>query len=365
MFGTSQSNLAEVQEYRCDGTSSTSGSFSKVVGSLNANTTYYYQAYVMEYDAAAGEYVMRTGAVKSFKTATTADMEALAFLTNYEVPAVSATTTDSGDETYSSDGSNDKWYKVYTSNSNRAVVTHTFTYGGARLRNYTVMMDATKKAPLWTAHAMHSSTWPDKNVGRNEAWTDDPAFPSSWQQDGVSGYSKGHLVASNYRQTLAAQNKQTFYYSNQAPQIQNGFNGDIWNTLENQVVGAVPSGRDTLYVTTGVLYENSTSVSGVPIPSHFYKCLMKCTFSSDGTMTGAQGIAFVYSNVSHAGDKYYDAEYVSSIDDIELRAGFDFFANVPGNLQSSAEANTSHTWFSGVASNGNISGVTDDNWGDL
>lgn len=342
MFGTSQSNLAEVQEYRCDGTSSTSGSFSKVVGSLNANTTYYFQAYVMEYDAAAGEYVMRTGAVKSFKTATTADMEALAFLTNYEVPAVSATTTDSGDETY---GNNDKWYKVATSNSNRAVVTHTFTYGGARLRNYTVMMDATKKAPLWTAHAMHKTTWPDNNVGRNEAWTDDPAFPSSWQQDGVSGYSKGHLVASNYRQTLAAQNKQTFYYSNQAPQIQNGFNGDIWNTLENQVVGAVPSGRDTLYVTTGVLYENSTSVSGVPIPSHFYKCLMKCTFDSSGNMTAAQGCAYIFTNQVHSETTASQLEnFKTTIGAIEQRTGFDFFPRVPQSLQAAAESTSTTLW---------------------
>ncbi|MBQ9357799.1 MAG: DNA/RNA non-specific endonuclease [Prevotella sp.] len=175
-----------------------------------------------------------------------------------------------------------------------------------------------------------------------------------------------------------AQNKQTFYYSNQAPQWQSGFNssaagysGDgVWQQLENRVVTMTPSGTTMLYVLTGVLYEGSTTTKpsgslNVPIPSHFYKCIMKCTFSN-GSINGAQGIAFVYSNESHPGENYYDSAYVTSIDAIEARAGFDFFAAVPANYQTSAEANTNHSWFTGQSSsNSNITPVTDNNWGDL
>ena len=123
-----------------------------------------------------------------------------------------------------------------------------------------------------------------------------------------------------------------------------------------------------LYVVTGVLYEGTvsngvvvsstipTKKSGslnVPIPSHFYKCLMKCTFNASGTMTDAKGIAFVYTNESHTGENYYkettetEVGFVTSIDDIEERAGFDFFAAVPSSYQTSAESNKKHTWFTG------------------
>ena len=106
-----------------------------------------------------------------------------------------------------------------------------------------------------------------------------------------------------------------------------------------------------LYVITGVLYEGNitTLPSGnkdVPIPSHFYKCIMKCTFNGSGEISGAQGIAFVYTNEAHNGN-YYDNAFVTTIDAIETRAGFDFFANVPTSYQNSAESNTNHTWFTG------------------
>ena len=217
-------------------------------------------------------------------------------------------------------------------------------------------------------------------MGRNESWTKDPAI-SLTQQTGLDnagtvGYSKGHLVASEYRQTTVNQNKQTFYYSNQAPQWQDGFNGSatgggdgVWQQLENRVKNQAPSGTTMMYVVTGVLYEGTTTTlpSGslnVPIPSHFYKCIMKCTLNGSGTVTAAQGIAFVYTNVSHAGEKYYDSAYVTTIDAIEARAGFDFFAKVPASLQNAAEANKNHTWFTGQSSS-NIDTVTDNNWGTL
>ena len=100
---------------------------------------------------------------------------------------------------------------------------------------------------------------------------------------------------------------------------------------------------------TGVLYEGSISTlpSGsynVPIPSHFYKCLMKCSFNASHEITSASGIAYIYTNESHSGSHYYDASYVTTIDAIETRAGFDFFPNVPPNFQNAAESVATPLW---------------------
>ena len=60
-------------------------------------------------------------------------------------------------------------------------------------------------------------------------------------------------------------------------------------------------------------------------------------------MTAAKGVAYIYENVSYkdSGKKYNDSEFVTTIDAIESRAGFDFFPKVPSNLQTQAENGTS------------------------
>ena len=390
-WGTSQGSLTN--QVTTDGTNATSGSFYCSIGGqtpLSANTTYYFKAYVLEFNATTNNYEERvSNTVLSFTTSSVSQAAWQNYLNDYGMPNVSSIVTglrQSG--TYSD--RDDKWYSVNTSNSNRQIAIHTYSTGSptsSETLNYVVLYDGSKYAPVWTYHVMNSYYWPDNNAGRNDSWMDDPAI-SLTQQGGLDnastvGYSRGHLVASDYRQTNVKQNKQTFYHSNQAPQWQNSFNSGIWSTLEGRVKTMTPSGTTTmLYVVTGVLYEGTvsnnqvtsstipTKTSGslnVPIPSHFYKCVMKCTFS-DNTITGASGIAFVYTNEAHSGN-YYNSTFVTSIDAIEQRAGFDFFSNVPTSLQNSAESNTNHYWFTGQGSSTNTSGsitdVNDNEWGDM
>ena len=347
-YGTSSTSLTSV--VHLNSASGASGNFSSNV-SLSPNTTYYYKAFVEEYDEEQKQYVDRLGGVKSFKTPVQGSVT-YRYLGCYEVPAIDnlSGTGTNGNNT----DRDDKWYRYYTTNSKQQVAIHTFTHPSTNkiMRNYVVLYDESRYAPLWTAHAMHSSAWPDNNVGRNDSWTADPAVDLT-QQTGLDnagsvGYSRGHFVASNYRQSSVKQNKQTFYYSNQAPQWQTSFNDGVWSSLENAVAGNAPEGRDTLYVVTGVLYEGTlTKPSGslnVPIPSHFYKCLMLCSFDTNGQMTEASGCAYIFTNEAHSGDKYTDTKFRTTINAIEQRTGFDFFANVPSSLQDTAEGQSASLW---------------------
>ena len=325
-----------------------SGTYSATVSNLSPSTTYLYKAVMDVKDPSTGNYVTIEGDELTFKTDSQGTISDIGYLVCYEVPEVSLDGT--GDDGYYSD-KDDYWYRYNTTNPMQAIATHTFKASdGKYVRNYTVMLDGDKKAPVWTAHTMHNSVWPDKNAGRNESWKYDPAFAPGWQQSGVSNYSKGHLVASNYRQTTYNQNKQTFYYSNQAPQWQNHFNDAIWNNLENKVKGAAPTGRDTLYVVTGTLYEGTpTYDSGIQIPSHFYKCVMMCSFDASGNMTAASGCAYVFKNeyINETDPDYKSGstpKFRTTIDSIEERAGFNFFPRVPASLQSTAENSTTPIW---------------------
>lgn len=342
LYGTSSSSLST--RVTATGTGSP---FSVPLSSLTTGTTYWYKAYVSEYNTSTSSYEERYGATLSFTLGSKSTQPG--YLGCYEVPAITDLTGES--TTGSNSSRDDKWTRYYTSSSTRQVAVHTFTHptSGDRVRTYTVLYDGSRYAPLWTAHAMHSSMWPDKNVGRNDGWEDDPAI-SLKQQTGISGssYSRGHFVASSDRQSSKSQNQQTFYHSNQAPQWQNDFNGGIWSTLENDIQGHLPSGRDTLYVVTGVLYEGSvkTMKSGnglsVAIPSHFYKCLMKCSFDSAGQMTASKGCAYLFENKAYSSGT--PSNYTTTIDAIEARTGFDFFPAVPNSLQSTAEASSTPLW---------------------
>ena len=349
-WGTSAGNLNN--EFYVDSGSGASGSFSESLTSLTESTTYYFKAYILEYNEDTGSYEYRYGSVRSFTTSAAAAMSR-GYLDCYEVPAL---TNLSGSGTSGNNsGRDDNWFRYYTNNANQQVATHTFTHPttSEQTRNYTVLYDGSKYAPVWVAYAMHSTTWEKILSGRNGSWGTDPAI-SLTQQTGLDnaegvGYSRGHMVSSQERQTTEKQNNQTFYYTNQAPQWQNGFNSGVWSTMEADIVSHAPSGRDTLYVVTGVLYEGTTSTlpsgSGainVPIPSHFYKCLMKCTFNASGDMTAASGCAYIFTNESHSGESYSDG--ITTIDAVEARAGFDFFPNVPSALQTTAEGQSAGLW---------------------
>ncbi|MGN1046765.1 MAG: hypothetical protein ACI4QG_06670, partial [Candidatus Cryptobacteroides sp.] len=59
------------------------------------------------------------------------------------------------------------------------------------------------------------------------------------------------------------------------------------------------------------------------------------SFGANGTMTSAVGCAYLFeTNSTNA------APTVTTIDSIESRTGFDFFANVPDSLQEAAEKQT-------------------------
>lgn len=353
LYGTSPSELN--QELIFDSKAETSATYTYKLSNLTPATTYYYQAYVVALDGVLQKYIYFYSGVNSFTTTSDGQtVNGLQYLNCYEIPAISLKSTsacsDSGSEYYSST----KWYNYLTSNDNQKVVTHTYKYNSKQYRNYTCLVDKDKKAPLWSAFVMHKKTYPDNNVGRadNSYWHSDPGIDPSWQSCFATGngneYSRGHFVASNYRQTVSDANYETFYYTNQALQWQNGFNSGVWSSLEEDVARNAPSSStDTLYVVVGVLYEgnvtryNSSIQANVPVPSHFYKLLMKCSFNTSGTMTAAKGCAYLFTNEAQSGNY---SQGITTIDAIEQRSGWDFFTNVPKSLQDTAEAQRSAVW---------------------
>lgn len=244
-------------------------------------------------------------------------------------------------------------------------ITHRAKMGGIDQRNYSLLYDPSTYTSYWVAYPLCSS---HTGSGRSGSWGYDPDIPQSAQTD-VSGgygvdlstknyskntYSRGHQIPNADRSGVSAMQSQTYIATNSTPQIQNGFNGEIWSTLENSVRSAIPS-HDTLYVVTGACFNkvgesktvkyitNKNDGKSIPVPNYYWKVLLKVK-RSGSEITDASAVGFWFPHEDLHGESF--TSYSVSVDQIEAWTGFDFFVNLklhaPASVEANAESNS--TW---------------------
>ena len=111
------------------------------------------------------------------------------------------------------------------------------------------------KLPDWVVERLSPAITDGKNTRPNVKFKPDKNLPSDKASAKDSDYTKsglarGHQAASADFKCSAGWMKQTFTFANAVPQIQNGFNGGIWRSLEDHVQ-KLAKARDEIYVITG------------------------------------------------------------------------------------------------------------------
>lgn len=225
--------------------------------------------------------------------------------------------------------------------------THSMTVGSVSTRNYSFLWDYDNLVAPWVAYPL--CKWNiGNNIKRTNAWGLDPLLSEGKQpvlfrgfSEGNNGwYARGHQIPSADRLTSYESNSMTFYGTNMTPQIQDGFNGDIWATLEGKVRSWANS-SDTLYVVTGcvidypegqtVKYALDNYGKKVTVPTAYYKAVLPYMKSSTIGYSGYSACAVwldhkVYSSSS------INSSYSMSVDDLEKKTGIDFFVNLPAKV---------------------------------
>lgn len=247
-------------------------------------------------------------------------------------------------------------------------LTHRAIMGGSRQRNYTMLYDPSMYASYWVAYPLCKS---HITSGRKDAFNYDPRVPSGKQTNIRSGsyganistpnynknyYARGHQIPSADRSAVAKMQEQTFYATNMTPQIQNGFNGQCWNYLENAVRGAVPnSTSDTLYVVSGAAFRKkggsetinyiTNAQDGIllPLPNYYWKVLLKVHRDGSGNVTGALTCGFWLDHADQDNDNWQNCNV--TVSQIETWTGFDFFHNLPDAIEATAESNSNWDTF--------------------
>ena len=323
IYGKSEGSLASTAWWN-DAIPGLAGSYSVDIESLEPATTYYYRAVVQ---VGGTDFF---GAVRSFTTLE-AEQAGGGWL---ELPEVNA-------------GAN----QIFG------------TLRAGEERNYSYLYDKDYYCPLWSAYPLYSAAM--GSLGRPSDWDYNPNIPAQYQisvtsnsygtRYGASQYSRGHHVPNADRNGNSTMQNQTFYVSNQSPQLQNKFNASIWSSLEGAVRN-VANATDTVYVVTGASFRKVggsepitylTAAAGVtpaqvPVPNYFWKVLLKVR-RSGADITSASAIGVWLEHKEYSSSNWQN--YTVSVSQIETYTGFNFFAALPASLQSVAEANNSWTSF--------------------
>lgn len=114
------------------------------------------------------------------------------------------------------------------------------------------------KNPDWVIERLSPATTEGTNTRPSVSFKPDPGLPADVAtavDDDYrgSGLARGHNAASADFKANAEWMKDTFWFSNAVPQVQNGFNGGTWKELEEHVQDLAKSlkGDDAIYVITG------------------------------------------------------------------------------------------------------------------
>ena len=222
-------------------------------------------------------------------------------------------------------------------------------------RNYTAFYDTSLYASLWVAYTLSADDMGD--IKRPSSWSYNPYISTSDQVNLCSrsyndDYSRGHLIPNASRNGNREMQQQTFYVTNSVPQIQNGFNGGIWQRLESALQGIAQQER--IYIVTGVAFNKVSekrSVSyttakddskQVPVPNYFYKVVLRVKTDESGAVVDACSVGFWFEHRAHSDS--FD-RYAVSVDQIEQWTGFDYFHALPDSLENAAEQNSSWKTF--------------------
>lgn len=186
------------------------------------------------------------------------------------------------------------------------------------------------KAALWVSYSL------DRQVGEGVERQDDfrknddiPEKYATTPEDYEEPvYDMGHLANSESIDTSVNANSETFLMSNMTPQLP-GHNRAIWKGLEiRERKWANNFGNVT--VIAGAIYTvgYKTIGNGVPVPSYYWKII----FRPDQN----EAIAFIIPH-KKLSTKYLD-DYIVSVDSLEETTGFDFFSNLPDEIENKIES---------------------------
>lgn len=169
----------------------------------------------------------------------------------------------------------------------------------------------------------------------NKFWTDSEMDGCADTRDySRSGYDRGHMCPAGEQKWSEEAMHHSFVMSNICPQ-DHDLNTGAWKTLEDKE--RIWARRDSLIViVAGPIYNSkrpkTIGKNKVAVPDAFFKVLL-APYADP-----VRAIGFVYPNMKSTGNM---EQYATTVDEVELLTGMDFFASLPDDIEEKVESASS------------------------
>ena len=146
-----------------------------------------------------------------------------------------------------------------------------------------------------------------------------------------SGLDRGHMCPAGDNKWSQQAMDECFLMTNMCPQ-NHSLNAGVWNTIEQQCRNwAKQYGK--VYIVCGPIFLNKQhrklGKNKVVVPDAFFKVVLH-------TGKNPQAVGFICRNQSQKGRK--KTEFVNSVDEVERITGYDFFPQLPDDVEKRVEA---------------------------
>ncbi len=198
-----------------------------------------------------------------------------------------------------------------------------------------------KGVPNWAAWRISKNELGDFPRPNPDPFRPDDRLPKNWKRVTPSdytrsGYDRGHVAPSADRSFSVEGMSETFLMTNMTPQTLD-LNRGPWQKLEGYLRTLVTRGSD-VYIYSGVYGEKGKIKKKVSIPTNSWKIAVAVPAGSpiSAINENTRVIAVDMPNVK--GIKNADWQiYRTSVRQIEQNTGYNFFSNLPQNLQDALE----------------------------
>jgi len=197
-----------------------------------------------------------------------------------------------------------------------------------------------RKNPLWVTYHLQPIT-KKKKLKRPSRFKEDFRTITRVNHDDYrnSGFDRGHMAPNYAISNLYGREGQldSFLMSNITPQRPK-LNQKIWQRLEDVEANKFAKWFKGMWVITGPIFDDkiTTLKSGVEIPDAFYKIYI---VPDKEKGAAPKTLSFIIPQKV----KGYESlkKFITSIDEIELRTGFDFLPKLDDSLETKVEASKS------------------------
>lgn len=206
---------------------------------------------------------------------------------------------------------------------------------------YTSSYNRDRGIPNWTSWHLDSGSL--GSTKRQNDFRPDDTLPDGWYQvvpnDYTgSGYDRGHLTPSGDRTSSREDNSATFLMTNMIPQASKN-NQQTWANLEVYCRELVGQGNELYIIAGGDGTKEFIADGKVAVPEHTWKVILVQPEGTDdiSRITAETRVISVYlPNDNNVVSDWRN--YTVSTDFVEQQTGFDFFSEIPDEIENQIEA---------------------------